>query len=84
MDRAAKFDVLSMKRGIFMDERGFGTRLSMKRCVFMDERGFWAELSMKRGVFMDERGFRQGVNFSGSHLKKEIILILRKMGNSGC
>lgn len=101
MDRAAKFDVLSMKRGIFMDERGFGTRLSMKRCVFMDERGFWTELSMKiglfvdkgtelmrlsmkRGIFVDERGFRQGVNFSGSHLTKEIILILRKMGNSGC
>ena len=54
MDRAAKFDVLSMKRGIFMDERGFGTRLSMKRCVFMDERGFWTELSMKIGLFVDK------------------------------
>ena len=67
-----------------MDERGFWTELSMKRGVFMDERGFWKELSMKRGIFVDERGFRQGVNFSGSHLTKEIILILRKMGNSGC
>ena len=67
-----------------MDERGFWTELSMKRGIFVDERGFWTELSMKRGIFMDERGFRQGVNFSGSHLTKEIILILRKMGNSGC
>ena len=67
-----------------MDERGFWTELSMKRGVFMDERGFWKELSMKRGIFVDERGFRQGVNFSGSHLTKEIILILREMGNSGC
>lgn len=73
-----------MKRGSFMDERGFWTGLSMKRGVFMDERGFWKELSMKRGIFVDERGFRQGVNFSGSHLTKEIILILREMGNSGC
>ena len=56
----------------------------MKRGSFMDERGFWTELSMKRGIFVDERGFRQGVNFSGSHLTKEIILILREMGNSGC
>lgn len=29
-----------MKRGVFMDERGFGTRLSMKKGGFMDERGF--------------------------------------------
>lgn len=67
MDRAAKFDVLSMKRGSFMDERGF-----------------WTGLSMKRGIFVDEKGFRQRVNFSGSDLTKEIILILWKMGNSGC
>ena len=67
-----------------MDERGFWTELSMKRGIFVDERGFWKELSMKRGIFVDERGFRQGVNFSGSDLTKEIILILWKMGNSGC
>lgn len=28
--------------------------------------------------------FDRGVNFSGSDLTKEIILIHRKMGNSGC
>ena len=29
-----------MKRGIFVDERGFWKELSMKRGIFVDERGF--------------------------------------------
>jgi hypothetical protein len=72
-----------MKRGSFMDERGFWKELSMKRGIFVDERGFWKELSMKRGIFVDERGFWKGVNFSGSHLTKEIILILWNDGQFG-
>ena len=56
----------------------------MKIGLFVDKGTELMRLSMKRGIFVDERGFRQGVNFSGSHLTKEIILILRKMGNSGC